>query len=40
MWGVTVHTEYNKRLIRKIKRVDHEFEAFKWDDAEGEAEHG
>ncbi len=29
---------HNKRLIRKIKLVDYESEAFKLDDGEGEAE--
>ena len=26
---------YNNTLIRKIKRVDYESEAFKWDDTDG-----
>jgi hypothetical protein len=34
-----VFVHYCKRLIRKIKRVDYESEAFKWDAGEGEAEH-
>ncbi len=33
-----VFAHYNKRLDRKIKRVDYESEAFKWDGGEGEAE--
>jgi hypothetical protein len=31
--------DYCKRLIRKIKRVEYESKAFKWDAGEGEAEH-
>jgi hypothetical protein len=34
-----VFVDYCKRLIRKIKRVEYESKAFKWDAGEGEAEH-
>ena len=37
---ILVFTHYNRRQIRKIKRVDYESDEFKWDDGEGETYKG